>query len=256
MFQKKQRQQYHGAPEDFDTQHIHSLIVALQTHDAVGNHPQGKRLHQLASIAFQRAAAPLFLLNPAIPMMFMGEELATNSPFLFFTDFHDKDIQRNVDMGRKREFPDVNANEFISPGDERAFYDSRLQALDESNAMYRWYRALLGFRQLGVKSGWLKASALSIDTCINENTFLLNFETGQSNAFVAVKLSSRDAQQLAERTASVQLTSADGQGLLVSLNSNSVDITEDIEQPKVAAVDQVSLSENHAVLGFGRAKLQ
>ena len=37
--------------------------------------------------AFQRAAAALTLMYPSIPLVFMGEEFASNSVFPFFADF-------------------------------------------------------------------------------------------------------------------------------------------------------------------------
>ena len=40
---------------------MESFVTALQNHDAVGNHPQGKRIHQLTSKSFQKAAAGLML---------------------------------------------------------------------------------------------------------------------------------------------------------------------------------------------------
>ncbi len=69
---------------DGDRSYIESLIMALQTHDSVGNHPHGKRIHQLAGLEFQMAAAPLVLLYPSIPMIFMGEEWASGSALSIF----------------------------------------------------------------------------------------------------------------------------------------------------------------------------
>ena len=60
-----------------------SFVTALQTHDGVGNHPHGKRIHHLTSKSFQRAAAAITLLYPGIPLIFMGEESATDAPFPF-----------------------------------------------------------------------------------------------------------------------------------------------------------------------------
>ena len=43
--------------EEHTRSHIASFVTALQTHDGVGNHPHGKRLHHLTSPSFQKAAA-------------------------------------------------------------------------------------------------------------------------------------------------------------------------------------------------------
>ena len=84
---------------------IASFVTALQTHDGVGNHPHGKRLHHLTSKAFQRAAAALTMLYPGIPLIFMGEECASEAVFPFFADFEDPELRRAVDKGRENEHP-------------------------------------------------------------------------------------------------------------------------------------------------------
>ena len=134
-------------------QFIESLITALQTHDSVGNHPHGKRLHQLTSIDFHMAAAPLILLYPSIPMIFMGEESANESPFPFFADFEDDRLRAAVDRGRREEYPHHDWSDSPLPSDPLAFESSRLQAGDP--AVRKWYRELIAFRKSGVESGWL-----------------------------------------------------------------------------------------------------
>ena len=44
------------------------------------------------------------LLPPYLPLLFMGEEYADDSPFLFFTDLGDPALQQAVREGRAREF--------------------------------------------------------------------------------------------------------------------------------------------------------
>ncbi len=39
-----------------------------------------------------------------IPMLFMGEEYAASTPFLYFADHDDPDMAKLVAEGRKREF--------------------------------------------------------------------------------------------------------------------------------------------------------
>lgn len=141
---------------DGDREYINSLIMALQTHDSVGNHPQGKRLHQLTSVDFQKAAAPLILLYPSIPMIFMGEEWATDAPFPFFADFEDQGLRKAVDKGRQEEYPHHDWVGSPLPSDPAAFLNSR-STIDQLNQeMFDWYRNLLRLRKLGLKDGWLK----------------------------------------------------------------------------------------------------
>jgi hypothetical protein len=43
----------------------------------------------------------LLLLSPQIPMLFMGEEVGSETPFLFFTDFHDESPTRCARAGAR-----------------------------------------------------------------------------------------------------------------------------------------------------------
>jgi maltooligosyltrehalose trehalohydrolase len=79
------------------------FVSFLQNHDQVGNRAMGDRLIRLTSPDKLRAATALLLLCPQIPLLFMGEEWGAETPFLFFTDFHD-DLADAVREGRRREF--------------------------------------------------------------------------------------------------------------------------------------------------------
>ena len=80
-----------------------AFVSFLQNHDQVGNRALGERLIRLVDPARLRAATALLLLGPQIPMLFMGEEAGSETPFLFFTDFHDE-LADAVREGRRREF--------------------------------------------------------------------------------------------------------------------------------------------------------
>ena len=93
-----------------------------------------------------RAATALMLLCPQIPLLFMGEETGSRSPFLFFTDFHD-DLADAVREGRRREFAkfpefsDPERREAI-PGPERP-RDLRTLAPSARRGRADAWRALL-----------------------------------------------------------------------------------------------------------------
>ncbi|MHB8283925.1 MAG: DUF3459 domain-containing protein, partial [Caulobacteraceae bacterium] len=80
-----------------------AFVSFLQNHDQVGNRALGDRLISLAKPEALRAATALLLLAPQIPMLFMGEETGSTTPFLFFTDFHDE-LADAVREGRRKEF--------------------------------------------------------------------------------------------------------------------------------------------------------
>jgi maltooligosyltrehalose trehalohydrolase len=80
-----------------------SFVLFLQNHDQIGNRAFGERLTTLVDPRALEAATALVLLCPQIPLLFMGEEFASRTPFLFFTDHHGElaDAVRN---GRRNEF--------------------------------------------------------------------------------------------------------------------------------------------------------
>lgn len=80
-----------------------SFVSFLQNHDQIGNRAMGERIESLAASGAVRALTALFLMAPSPPLLFMGEEWGTATPFLFFCDFSD-DLAEAVRQGRRREF--------------------------------------------------------------------------------------------------------------------------------------------------------
>jgi maltooligosyltrehalose trehalohydrolase len=79
------------------------FVYALQNHDQVGNRGCGERLHALTSLGEYLAVSLLFLCLPMTPLLFMGQEWAASTPFLYFTD-HETELGKLVTAGRRREF--------------------------------------------------------------------------------------------------------------------------------------------------------
>ncbi|MBL0420991.1 malto-oligosyltrehalose trehalohydrolase [Ramlibacter sp. AW1] len=80
-----------------------AFVSYLQTHDQIGNRAFGERIHQLADPVLLEAAYACLLLSPHIPMLFMGEEFAASTPFLYFCDFG-PELAEAVSRGRREEF--------------------------------------------------------------------------------------------------------------------------------------------------------
>ena len=89
-----------------------AFISFVQNHDQVGNRAFGERIGQLAPPEAVRAAAEIYLLAPQIPMLFMGEEWGSKTPFPFFCDFA-PDLALLVARGRREEF-----SAFFDPEDD------------------------------------------------------------------------------------------------------------------------------------------
>lgn len=81
-----------------------SFVVFNQNHDQIGNRALGDRHSLLADARGVRAARAFVLLAPFIPLLFMGEEWATQRPFPFFTDHRDPQLADQVRSGRRQEF--------------------------------------------------------------------------------------------------------------------------------------------------------
>ena len=129
------------------------FLIAAQNHDQVGNRATGDRLGALVDDGVLKVAAALLLTAPFTPMLFQGEEWASSSPFLYFTDHAEPALGEAVRAGRRREFRVFgwNPEEIPDPQDVKTFMRSRLEwsELDEPfhRRMLEWYRALIGLRK-------------------------------------------------------------------------------------------------------------
>jgi maltooligosyltrehalose trehalohydrolase len=80
-----------------------AFVNFLQNHDQIGNRALGDRLEGLTDPKAIEAALAVTLLAPFIPMLFMGEEWGSQTPFPFFCDF-EGDLAEAVRKGRRREY--------------------------------------------------------------------------------------------------------------------------------------------------------
>jgi maltooligosyltrehalose trehalohydrolase len=124
----------------------------IQDHDQVGNRARGERISQIVSPGLCRVAAALVLTSPFTPMLFAGEEWAASTPFLFFADYHEPELEKAVSRGRRREFAAFGwTGDVPDPQAASTFERSSLRWEehddDEHAAMLRWYRDLLALRR-------------------------------------------------------------------------------------------------------------
>ncbi|MDG3005615.1 malto-oligosyltrehalose trehalohydrolase [Paludisphaera mucosa] len=66
------------------------FVTYLENHDQVANSAKGSRLKTITSPGRYRALTALWLLSPQTPMLFQGQELGSERPFLYFSDHHDE----------------------------------------------------------------------------------------------------------------------------------------------------------------------
>ena len=146
------RERNWGAPVPEDTD-PRRFVVFGSDHDQIGNRAVGDRPSTSLDDATLAATAALVLLSPYTPMLFMGEEWGTRTPFQFFTDHEEDDLARSVSEGRVREFAGFgwDADEIPDPQAAATVEASRLRwsELDEAEhaRVLAWYQALTTLRR-------------------------------------------------------------------------------------------------------------
>jgi maltooligosyltrehalose trehalohydrolase len=125
-----------------------AFILFLQNHDQIGNRPLGDRLTTLAHPDALKAAIALQLLCPNIPLLFMGEEQLSCTPFQFFTDHHGA-LANAVRDGRRREFAAFAAfsgEQIPDPNAVETFEHSRMSIQGDASL----HRELLALRHKAI----------------------------------------------------------------------------------------------------------
>jgi maltooligosyltrehalose trehalohydrolase len=143
----------HGSPVDWGRVDPAQFVVALQTHDQVGNRARGERLSQLVATDRLAAGAALLLALPYTPMLFMGEEWGASTGWQFFSSFPDPGLGRAVTDGRRGEFAQHgwDAAQIPDPQGADTFARSVLDwsevSTEPHEALLAWYRDLLRLRR-------------------------------------------------------------------------------------------------------------
>jgi maltooligosyltrehalose trehalohydrolase len=126
------------------------FLSYLENHDQVANSARGLRLKSLTSPARYRAMVALWLLSPQTPLLFQGQELGSNRPFLYFSD-QASPLASQIRAGRAEELAGFRSTTHsdlrafvIDPVSRSAFQESKL----EDAADYRQNPTFLLFQDL------------------------------------------------------------------------------------------------------------
>jgi maltooligosyltrehalose trehalohydrolase len=146
------RKRKHGRP--VEALSAHHFVHFDQNHDQVGNRALGERLEHLSGLDAAKVAIGVLLTAPYVPMLFMGEEFASSSPFLYFADHDDEEMRRLVAEGRKRDFAQFFGDDVPNPEDIETFEKSKLN-WDEIGEgkhaeMLAWTKSLIKLRRCTV----------------------------------------------------------------------------------------------------------
>ena len=174
-----------------------AFVFYLQNHDQVANQTYAGRLHHLAAPGAMRALTAVLLLAPETPLMFMGQEFAASSPFMFFAD-HDQELARAVSRGRKEflaQFPSGRSPEaqavIAEPADPATFARCRLDFTERERhaPVYRLHEDLLRIRRDDAVIAAQRRDAID-GAVLDEGAFVLRwFGTGDDDRILVVNLS-------------------------------------------------------------------
>jgi maltooligosyltrehalose trehalohydrolase len=132
-----------------------AFVYCTENHDQVGNRARGERLSHLIDRPRYLLASAALLLSPETALIFQGQEFASSSPFLYFTD-HNPELGKLVTEGRRNEFKGFSAfadparrEEIPDPQAESTYQRSRLDLSERQQhaEVYDAYRALLRLRR-------------------------------------------------------------------------------------------------------------
>ncbi|MGO4510137.1 malto-oligosyltrehalose trehalohydrolase [Bradyrhizobium sp. 2TAF36] len=201
----------HDKPRGEPSAHLppEATIFFAQNHDQVGNRALGERLTQLVSPEQLKQAMVLLLLSPHIPMLFMGEEAAAETPFLFFADWQGEaaDLTRE---GRRKEFAHFKSfstsemrARIPDPCDEATFKASKLnwgtlESAPLSQELHALTKEVLAIRQETIvpriKEGFTKAKVELLESHDGQSGGLnVHWETAKGEVLQIVANFSRQA---------------------------------------------------------------
>jgi maltooligosyltrehalose trehalohydrolase len=172
------------------------LVYFIQNHDQIGNRAFGNRLCADVSLDAYAAVSTLLLLLPMTPLVFMGQEWAASSPFLYFTD-HEPGLGELVSRGRREEFKDFeafrdrSARESIpDPQAPETFAASRLRWEERDEPAHRRileiYRELLLLRR--TDRVFAAAGRESLNVQVIDSVLSIRIEVGTDTRLVLVNV--------------------------------------------------------------------
>jgi maltooligosyltrehalose trehalohydrolase len=171
------------------------MVICVQNHDQIGNRAFGERLHHTIDAGAFCALVALLLCAPETPLLFMGQEWAASSPFLFFTD-HEAGLGRLVTGGRRHEFArfeafrdEASRARIPDPQARETFEASRLRWDERDEPAHApvlaWHRALLALRR---SAPALSAGAACVVTTPDDDSIVMRRESASGDAVVVAVL--------------------------------------------------------------------
>ncbi|MDQ2845876.1 MAG: malto-oligosyltrehalose trehalohydrolase [Actinomycetota bacterium] len=143
----------HGRPVDTRTVPAWAFVGYTQNHDQIGNRAAGDRLTATLGPEDLAIAAVMVLAGPFTPMLFMGEEWASSTPWQFFTSHPEPELGKITATGRLAEFERMGWDpaSVPNPQDPVTFAHSHLDWAEKGRAdhaeVLALYRDLIAARR-------------------------------------------------------------------------------------------------------------
>lgn len=155
------------------------FVVFSQNHDQTGNRMLGERLSTLVSFESLKLAAGAVLFSPYIPLLFMGEECAEESPFLYFVSHNDPSLVAAVREGRKNEFKAFEWKEELpDPQAVDTFLKSKIRWKSRNEGRHKilleFYKYLIRMRKEIPALSYLSKENLRASSIDNKNLIFLH----------------------------------------------------------------------------------
>jgi maltooligosyltrehalose trehalohydrolase len=217
------------------------FVFCIQNHDQIGNRADGARLNHQIDPAAYRALSVLLLLVPETPLLFMGQEWAATTPFLFFTDHHEE-LGRLVTAGRREEFSGfaaftdpVTRAHIPDPQQAHTFENSRLRWTEseapEHDSVQRLYQRLLRLRRDIPPPARDQFVARALDA---HSLVVSLFAPGDSHGHIVVARLSGGAGE-------VKVTVAGDESAAVVLTTEDCDVAVDAKPIEINRESQLSI---------------
>ncbi len=176
------RKRHHGTSSDNIPGK--QFIVCLQNHDQVGNRLLGERVsHLIPDSALKLIAGALFIA-PYIPLVFMGEEFAADTPFMYFISHGDEKLVQAVREGRAREFADMHGNQQApDPQTKDVFNKCKIDwdsvQKPEHRIILEFYKKMISMRKDNSLLSKLSRKSLHANAIRDKNVLIVERENSE-----------------------------------------------------------------------------
>lgn len=174
------------------------FVVCIQNHDQVGNRLLGERISHLIPFEALKLLAGALLVSPYIPLLFMGEEFAADTPFMYFISHGDENLVKAVREGRAREFVEFHCNEQSpDPQSKEVFDKCKINwesiQLPRHETMYNFYKKLISLRKDKHALSKLVRNKLKISTNLEKTAMVLEKEYNEEKIIAIMNYSNSSA---------------------------------------------------------------